>query len=142
MTGTSRTDRYTNNMNAGIFRCGAADPDYYEFAGIGWCEMCRRETCICPKYVRSQGGTILWMHEDIGAMVISIDDDIRPWRLIGRCYHEVDPESGVDYVYQLTDYMTGPPHGCVFQVKRVGDRYTLPDENGRMRCMGRKPRIN
>jgi len=117
------------------------DPDYYEFIGIRWCEGCRRETCICPRYIKSQRGTVLWMHEDMGAMMVSIDDDIQPGEMIGRCYHEIDPENGVDYVYQLTDYMTGPLHGCVFQVKRVGDRYTLPDENGHMRGMGRKARI-
>jgi len=119
----------------------AHEPDYYEFISIRWCEQCRRETCICPKYVRSQRGTILWMHEDMGAMMVSADYDIHPWEMIGQCYHEIDPENGVDYVYQLTDYLTGPLHGCVFQVKRVGDRYTLPDENGHMRHMGWKPRI-
>ena len=81
------------------------------------------------------------MHEDIGAMMISVDDDTHPWDMIGRCYHEIDPDSGVDHVYQLIDYMTGPRHGCVFQVRRVGDRYTLPDENGHMRRTGWKPRI-
>jgi len=119
----------------------AHEPDYYEFIGIRWCEQCRHEPCTCPKYVKSQSGTILWMHEDMGAMMVSAEDDISPWEMIGRCYHEIDPENGVDYVYQLTDYMTGPMHGCVFQVKRVGDRNTLPDENGHMRRMGWKPRI-
>jgi hypothetical protein len=117
------------------------DVDYYEFVGMKWCEKCGRETCTCPKYVKSQFGTILWMHEDIGAMMICIEKDVEPRDMIGQCYHEIDPETGVDHVYQLADYMTGPLHGCVFQVKRVGDRYTLPDERGHMRGMGWKPRI-
>lgn len=117
------------------------DPDYEEYGDIDWCENCRHETCICPRYIESQRGTVLWMHEDIGAMMIMMDDSENPWKAIGQCYHEIDPESGTDHVYQLTEYMTGPSHGCVFQVKRVGDRETLPDENGRYRSRGWKPRI-
>jgi len=126
---------------SGIPEYGDDEPDYYEFIGIRWCELCGRQTCICPKYISSQRGTVLWMHEDMGAMMIVIDDDTQPWEMIGRCYHEIDPDNGADYVYQLMDHMTGPPHNCIFRVKRVGDRYTLPDENGRMRRMGWKPRI-
>jgi hypothetical protein len=116
------------------------ETDYDEFRGIDWCEVCRRETCICPRYVESQRGTVLWMHEDIGAMMIFIDSDIRPWELTGQCYHDVDPESGMDYVYQLTEYMTGPPHGCIFRVKRIGDRHMLTDKKHHGGF--RKPRIN
>jgi hypothetical protein len=126
---------------SGCCSCDSEGPDYYEFIGIKWCEQCRRETCTCHRYIRSQRGTVLWMHEDMGAMMIVIEDSTQPWDMVGRCYHEIDPDSGVDYVYQLMDYMTGPPHGCVFQVKKVGDRYTLPDENGKMRRTGWKPRI-
>ena len=141
VTAVNQSERCFVGIGTRAPTCEAADPEYEEFVGIRWCEQCRRETCVCPRYVRSQRGTVLWMHEDIGAMMIAVESDIPLWKMIGQCYHEMDPESGVDYVYQLIDYMTGPQHGCVFQVKRVGDRYTLPDENGRMRGMGWKPRI-
>lgn len=81
------------------------------------------------------------MHEDMGAMMIPADPDVRPWNMLGKYYHEIDPESGADNVYRLMEYMTGPSCGYVFQVKKVGDRETLPDRNGRRRGMGRKPRI-
>jgi hypothetical protein len=141
MTTVNHTDQHLRDMNYCFSGCKTCEPDYYEFIGIKWCEQCRRETCTCPRYIRSQRGTVLWMHEDIGAMMVAGEYGVHPLEMIGRCYHEIDPDSGVDYVYQLTDYMTGPAHGCVFMVKRVGDRYTLPDENGRMRGMGWKPRI-
>ena len=141
MTGTNQTYRRIGSVSACASGCCGEDRDYYKFVETRWCEQCGRETCICQKYVKSQGGTVLWMHEDMGAMMVAIEEDVQPSEMIGQCYHEIDPESGIDYVYQLTDYMTGPLHGCVFQVKRVGDRYTLPDENGHMRRMGWKPRI-
>jgi len=138
MTGTDHKKGCLDEGDAGVDRNA---PDYYEYISIKWCEQCRRETCVCPRYVKSQWGTVIWMHEDVGAMMIAIEDGDRPLDMIGRCYHEIDPESGVDHVYQLTEYMAGPMHCSVFQVKRVGDRYTLPDENGHMRGMGWKPRI-
>lgn len=116
------------------------DPDFEDFGDIDWCENCRHETCVCPKYVESQRGTILWMHEDIGTMMITIEDDTNPWKLVGQCYHEVDPETRTDHVYQITEYMTGPQHGCLFQVKRVGDRHSLSDRN-RYRYGFGKPKI-
>jgi len=136
---TGREENYC--LKGGIPNDNSNEPDYYEFIGIRWCDLCRRETCVCPRYVRSQRGAVLWMHEDMGAMVVIIDDGTSPWDMVGRCYHEMDAETGTDYVYQLMEYMTGPPHECVFRVKRVGDRYTLPDESGHMRRMGWKPRI-
>lgn len=81
------------------------------------------------EHVNSRRGTVLWMHEDVGAMVVSVEDDVQFHEIIGRCYHDIDSESGVDCLYQLTEYITGPMHSCVFQIKKVDDRHTLPDQN-------------
>jgi hypothetical protein len=59
------------------------------------------------------------MYGDMGTMMISVDDGTAPWELTGRCYHDADPETGADCIYQIMEYMTGPPHGCMFRVRKI-----------------------
>ena len=120
---------------SGLDECSNNMPvDYDEFRQTVYCERCRHETCRCPKYVPSQSGSILWMDGDIGMMVVSLYDGDPPDH-VGQCYSAFDTESGSELVYQLMEYMAGPPHECMFRVKKVGDRNTLapPERRSRRR---------
>ena len=99
--------------------------DYDEFRQTFYCEKCHHEVCCCPRYVPSQTGSILWMDGDMGVMIVSLTDDVNPGRHIGQCYSAVDSDNKKEYVYQLVEYMSGPPHECMFQVKMVGESSSL-----------------
>jgi len=107
--------------------------DYDEFRQTLYCEKCRHETCVCPRYVPSQSGSLLWTDDDMGMMIVALPYDTTPSEHVGQCYSAVDTNNRTEQVYQLIEYMSGPPHECMFQVKKVGDRSTLSPSSTKSR---------
>jgi hypothetical protein len=114
--------------------------DYDEFRQTLYCEKCCHETCVCPRYIPSQSGSILWMNDDMGMMIVALPYDTQPSEHVGQCYSAVDTDDRAEHVYQLVEYMSGPPHECMFQVKRVGDRLSLSSDN--IKSRRRTPRLS